>query len=249
MGTADKYFPDTRKAVISLTSPLALLYATTLTKLRIHLMPNPINTRIHAYLPRHQSETEMSEILPPKLAPHTKATLNRTSLATELVAHSTKISSGLPSQKKIARPSTHHHITKRHKIILAPVSMNAHGSSLLGGSANLTASVNHSIYLAEDADRLLCLHITTRAKPSEYPTNNYASPHATAEGDNADQPTGTRPGNSYPNDQPMDMEVDPTPNEDRNPHPKNPITDTTRRQKVRSSKRYLLEALADSHAT
>jgi hypothetical protein len=41
--SADTTFTDTRKVVLSLTSPLALLYATTLSKIRVHLMPNPIN--------------------------------------------------------------------------------------------------------------------------------------------------------------------------------------------------------------
>jgi hypothetical protein len=45
MSSAGNSFTDTRKVVISLTSPLALLYTTILTKLRIHRMPDPINHR------------------------------------------------------------------------------------------------------------------------------------------------------------------------------------------------------------
>jgi hypothetical protein len=43
MGSADTTITDTRKVVLSLTSLLALLYATTLRKIRIHVMPDPIN--------------------------------------------------------------------------------------------------------------------------------------------------------------------------------------------------------------
>jgi hypothetical protein len=48
MGTWDNTFTDitdTRNLVLSLTSPLALLYATTLRKNRIHLMPDSMNPR------------------------------------------------------------------------------------------------------------------------------------------------------------------------------------------------------------
>jgi hypothetical protein len=100
MDTADNSFTDTRKVVISLISPLALLYATTLTKVWIHLMPDPINPRFLCIYRVPKPETEDGEILPPKPAPHTQAALNRTDMAAELVADITWTSSGLPSQEK-----------------------------------------------------------------------------------------------------------------------------------------------------
>jgi hypothetical protein len=46
MGNETATFAATRKVVLSLTSPLSLIYATTLRKITIHLMPDPIN-RFH----------------------------------------------------------------------------------------------------------------------------------------------------------------------------------------------------------
>jgi hypothetical protein len=43
VGNEAATFADTRKMVLSLTSPLPLFYATTLQKIAIHLMPDPIN--------------------------------------------------------------------------------------------------------------------------------------------------------------------------------------------------------------
>jgi hypothetical protein len=45
MGSADSTSTDTRKVVLSLTSPLPPHVATTLQKLTIHMMPDPINPR------------------------------------------------------------------------------------------------------------------------------------------------------------------------------------------------------------
>jgi hypothetical protein len=72
--------------------------------------------------------------------------------------------------------------------------MNAHGSSLLGGSATLTTLVDRSTYLAKPIDKLLSLQITARARPYANPTDNSTSPQATDKGDKADQPTDTRRG-------------------------------------------------------
>jgi hypothetical protein len=46
MGEADATFKYTRKVVLSLTSPLPLLYATTLKNITIHLTSAPINPRL-----------------------------------------------------------------------------------------------------------------------------------------------------------------------------------------------------------
>jgi hypothetical protein len=43
MGNEAATFTDTRKVVLSLSSPRPLLYATTLQKITIHVMPDPIN--------------------------------------------------------------------------------------------------------------------------------------------------------------------------------------------------------------
>jgi recombination DNA repair RAD52 pathway protein len=132
-------------------------------------------------------------------------------------------------------------MTDRHKIVFATVSVNGHGSSLLRGLFRLNTSVDRSTYLAEVADKFLRLQLPNRARHSDNPTNSSTSPHATAEGDDADQPRDTHPGNNYADDQPIDMEEDPAVTEDRNPHPKNHITDTTQWPHVRSFKRRLLE--------
>jgi hypothetical protein len=46
MGEADATFQDTRKVVVSLTSPRPLLHAATLKKITIHLTSDPINPRL-----------------------------------------------------------------------------------------------------------------------------------------------------------------------------------------------------------
>jgi hypothetical protein len=110
-------------------------------------MPDPINPRFLRIYRVPKPETKEGEILPPKPVPHTQAALNRTNHATKLVADNTWASNGLPSQKKTIS-SRHYHITERHKIVFASVSLNVHGSSLLGGSAKLTTFVYRSTYLA-----------------------------------------------------------------------------------------------------
>jgi hypothetical protein len=98
MGTADNYFTDTRKIVLSLTSPLAPLNATTFRNNRIHLKPNrsisPPFLRIYRV---PNLETEARKVLLPKPVAHTQAALNNTDLATDLVADITWTTSGLPS--------------------------------------------------------------------------------------------------------------------------------------------------------
>jgi hypothetical protein len=46
LGAEDSAFTDNRKRVLSLTSPLPLLYATSLKKIIVHLMPDPVNPLI-----------------------------------------------------------------------------------------------------------------------------------------------------------------------------------------------------------
>jgi hypothetical protein len=203
-----------------------MFYATTrLTKVRIHIMPDPINPRFLRIHRVPKPETKDGEVLPPKPVPHKQAAINRTDLATELLTDSTWTSSGLPSQHK-ARPTRHHHIMERHKIIFVSVSLNAHGSSLLTCSAKLTTHVKRSTYPAEATDTFLRLHITARARPNDNPTYSSTSPHATNEDDNTDQPTDTHPGNNSPDDQPMHIKEDPGTTRARNPRPKNPNADT-----------------------
>jgi hypothetical protein len=86
MGTTDYSFTGIRKVLLSLTSALSLLYATTLNKIRIHLVPDMINPRFMRIYRVSKPETEDGEILPPKPIPHTQGALNRTDLATDLVA-------------------------------------------------------------------------------------------------------------------------------------------------------------------
>jgi hypothetical protein len=100
MGTADNTFTDTRKVVLSLTSPPALLHATTLRKTRIHLMPDPINPWFLRISRVPIPETEEGEILPPKPVPDIQAVLNRTGMATVLVADITWTTNCLSSQEK-----------------------------------------------------------------------------------------------------------------------------------------------------
>jgi hypothetical protein len=45
VGNEAATFADTRKVVLSLTSPLPLFHATALQKIAIHMMPDPINPR------------------------------------------------------------------------------------------------------------------------------------------------------------------------------------------------------------
>jgi hypothetical protein len=67
----DEHMVNEKLLVAATTPPLALLYATTLTKVRIHLMPDPINPRFLRKYRVPKPETEDGEILPPKHVPHT----------------------------------------------------------------------------------------------------------------------------------------------------------------------------------
>jgi hypothetical protein len=71
MGEAGATFKDTRKTVLSLTSPLSLLYATTPEKVTIHLMPDPINFRLLRIIRVPKPPLEEGEVSPPKPIFHT----------------------------------------------------------------------------------------------------------------------------------------------------------------------------------
>jgi hypothetical protein len=134
-------------------------------------------------------------------------------------------------------------------MIFASVSLNAHGSSLVGGSVKLSTFVDRSTYLAEAISRLLRLQFTARARAYVNPTDSSPSPRATDDGDNLDQPTITCPGDNNPDGQPMDMEEDPATTGGPHPQHKNLLLDTTQWQPVHSSKCRPPEASANSHAT
>jgi hypothetical protein len=70
MGEADATFKDIRKVVLSLTSPLPLLYATIVNKITIHFTSDPTNPRLLRFYRVPKPPLEEGEILPPKLIPH-----------------------------------------------------------------------------------------------------------------------------------------------------------------------------------
>jgi hypothetical protein len=152
---------DARKVVLSLTSPLPLLYTTTLQKITIYMMPDPINPRVLHIYPLPHPTFEEGEVLPPKPIPHTQAAIIRTDLVTGLVAATMWSSSGLPLPKK-SRQERHPQSTKRHKIIFASVALYAH---LLGSSAKLTTPVDRSSYRPCATNMLLRLHTSTKHRP------------------------------------------------------------------------------------
>jgi hypothetical protein len=74
-------------------------------------MPDPINPWFLRIYCDARFETKEGEALPPNPVQHTQASLNRTDLATDLVADNTWTStSGIISQK--TTPTRHHHITE-----------------------------------------------------------------------------------------------------------------------------------------
>jgi hypothetical protein len=210
-------------------------------------MPDPINPRFLRIYRVPKQQIEEGEIISSEPVPHTQAALNRTEMATGLVADSTWTTNGLPS-----RENANQRVTTTSwsvsKIILASVSLNAHVSSLIGVSARLTTHVDRSSYVAKAIDRLLRLHDKSRPRSYATPRDSSISPRTADEGD-GDQLNNTRPGGNSPDDQPMDMEEDPATADDMNPHHKNPTPDTTQWQHVRSSKHRSPEAPSDSHAT
>jgi hypothetical protein len=132
-------------------------------------MRDPINPPFIRIYRVPKPAIEKGEILPSKPVPHTQAALDRTDLATDLLADNIWAIGGLPSQKK-SRPLRHLHITERHKIIFTFVTLNAHGSSLIiGSSAKLVTPVDRSTYLTQAIDKLLRLHATARSRANAHP--------------------------------------------------------------------------------
>jgi hypothetical protein len=98
MDNADATFTDTQKVILSLTSSRSLIYATTLRKITIRLVPDPIKPQSLRIYSGPKPTQEEGEVLPPKpVRPRTCAALTRTDLATNLVACATWAPSGLPS--------------------------------------------------------------------------------------------------------------------------------------------------------
>jgi hypothetical protein len=148
-------------------------------------MPAPINPRSVRIYRVPKPETEDGESLNLKPVMCTQAALYRTDMATDLVADNTWTTIDIPSQKK-ARSMRNHHIKERHNIMFASVSLNAHGSSLMRGSAKLTTPMKRWTYLSEAIDRLRRIHVTTRALAYANPAETSTSPRATEDDDNAD---------------------------------------------------------------
>jgi hypothetical protein len=99
MGSADSTFTDTRKVVLSLTSPLPLFYAITLKKKNIYMMSHPIDPRFLRIYRVPKPAIEEGEILPSKPVPHTQAALDHIDMATDLFTDYTLATNGLPSEK------------------------------------------------------------------------------------------------------------------------------------------------------
>jgi hypothetical protein len=110
-----------------------------------------------------------------------------------------------------SRPLRHHHITDRHMIFFASMTLNAHGWGLIGGSAKLVTTVDRSTNLSQAIDKLLRLRATARSRANAYPTDTSTFPYAYEEDGTADLPTETRPGDKTLEDQTMDMEEDTRP--------------------------------------
>jgi hypothetical protein len=99
MGNEAANFTDTRKVVLSLTSPLPFLDVNSLRKITIHMMPNYINPRFCRIYRVPKPMLGEGEVLPPKSIPNIQAALNRIDLVTGVVQDSTWTSSGLPLPK------------------------------------------------------------------------------------------------------------------------------------------------------
>jgi hypothetical protein len=212
IGNETATFVGTRKVVLSLSAPLPLLYATTLQKITIHVMPDPINPRVLRICRLPKPTLEAGEVLPPKPILHTQAALNRTDLATGLVEAATWTSSGFPLPKIKSRTARHQHITERHKIIFTMVALYAHGVSLIGGSAKITPPVNRSSCLARAIDKLLRLHTSARNRTHALHEDSTSQPIDTTDVANtADRPHHLPATTKQPNDHTTVMKEDTQP--------------------------------------
>jgi hypothetical protein len=119
-------FTDAHKVVLSPTSPLALLYATTLTTIGIHIMPDPINPWFLRICHVPKPKTKEGEILPPKPVPHTQAALGQPYRYGHRPSRRQRLDHHRSTTPPPKTPTRHNHITKRHKTSFASVTMNAH---------------------------------------------------------------------------------------------------------------------------
>jgi hypothetical protein len=112
MSLADSTFTDTRKVAVSLTSPLPLLFAAIFKNYHSH-DARPDQPPLPANLPRPESCERGRRDPTPKPIPHTQAALDRTDLATDLLADDTWATIGLPSlEGKTTSSSPPQHIKK-----------------------------------------------------------------------------------------------------------------------------------------
>jgi hypothetical protein len=149
---------------------------------------------------------EEGEVLLFKPIPHTHGAINRTDLATGLVAAATWSSNGLPLPKK-SRPTRHHHIPERHKIIFVSVALYAHGASLLDSSAKIITPADSSSYLARATDMLLRLHTSTSHRTDATHEANSTQPTDNIDiADTADQTHRVPAAVEHPTDLPIAME-------------------------------------------
>jgi hypothetical protein len=118
-------FADTRKVVLSLTS--------TLRNITVHLKPHPINPRFLRIYRFPKPTLEQGGVLPIKPVQHTYAAINRPNLAVRPSRRRHYLGHHGAPFSEMSRPTRHHHITERHEIISVSVTMNAHGSSFIGG--------------------------------------------------------------------------------------------------------------------
>eukprot|EP00193_Tetraselmis_chui_P010062 CAMPEP_0177785634 /NCGR_PEP_ID=MMETSP0491_2-20121128/20450_1 /TAXON_ID=63592 /ORGANISM="Tetraselmis chuii, Strain PLY429" /LENGTH=193 /DNA_ID=CAMNT_0019306703 /DNA_START=632 /DNA_END=1210 /DNA_ORIENTATION=- len=95
--------------------------------------------------------------------------------------------------------------------------MNAHGSSLIGGSPKLVTPVDRSTDFTQANNILLRLHAATRSRANAYPGDNSTFPRTFEEDDNADPPTEFRPGDKTKKTSPWKCRR--TPNRQTDPPP------------------------------
>jgi hypothetical protein len=148
---------------------------------------------------------EEDDVLPAKPVPHTSAAINRAGRATKQVDDATWGNNGL---KK--RPSHHHHITGRLNLMFVSVTMNAHGSSLIGGSAKLIIPGDRSSYPARATNKLLGLRNSSGAHPEAIQADHTTLYLYPAEyDDNTEKPTANHLlGGEHQTGQPLDMVED-----------------------------------------
>jgi hypothetical protein len=106
-------------------------------------MADPIDPQFLRIYRVLKAAIEEGEILPPKPVPHTQAAFDRTDLATGLLANNTDYP---PKRKQYLFATTTSR--KKNDIVFAYVTLNAHGSSQLGGSAKLVSPIDRSTFSA-----------------------------------------------------------------------------------------------------